>query len=202
MARKGGKPKCRLSTLPTPLGNPYDLVSSTAVIHAPEYSFVSIPSATDRPKPEFRSCPRRLLGETLTVEAISFPFPNLYPLQNAIGFQFRKSRSIVGGMYTKVTPVAQRVSWRFLLGLLCLGLVIVGGTLSVSHSHNQGNITHTDCALCVTAHAVVQPSATYLFIFIVQIFAAVYVLRSAPSSQKISPFALFTRPPPANDRLA
>jgi len=92
----------------------------------------------------------------------------------------------------------RRRSWRLLLGVLCIGLVILGSTLSVTHTHNQGEVRHVDCALCVTAHVVVQPAAVYVAVDIAQVFTPVHVPLSAAPSQKISPFALFTRPPPVD----
>jgi hypothetical protein len=101
-------------------------------------------------------------------------------------------------MYIKETALSRRRSWRLLLGVLCIGLVILGSTLAVAHTHNQGDIRHGDCALCVTAHVVVQPVAAYVAVDIAQVFAPVHVPIFAAPSQNISPFALFTRPPPVD----
>jgi hypothetical protein len=74
--------------------------------------------------------------------------------------------------------------------------------LSVAHSHPQGDVRHADCALCVTAHVVVQPVTAYVSVDIAQVFTPVHVPLSSAPSQNISPFALFTRPPPVNARLS
>ena len=101
-------------------------------------------------------------------------------------------------MYIKETALSRRRSWRLLLGILCIGLVILGSTLSVSHSHSQSDVRHADCALCVTAHVVVQPVAAYVAIDIAHVFTPVHVSLSSTPSQDIAPFALFTRPPPVD----
>ena len=113
-------------------------------------------------------------------------------------YQFTLSRVIVCGMYIKETALPGRRSWRLLLGVLCIGLVILGSTLSVAHTHNQGDVRHGDCAVCVTAHVVVQPVAAYVAIDIAQVFTPVHVPLSSTPSQNIAPFALFTRPPPVD----
>ena len=117
-------------------------------------------------------------------------------------YQFTPSRAIVGDMYIKETTLPRKRSWRLLLGVLCIGLVILGSTLSVAHTHNQGDVRHGDCALCVTAHVVVQPAAVYVAIDIAQVFTPVHVPLSSTPSQNISQFALFTRPPPVDLVLA
>jgi hypothetical protein len=117
-------------------------------------------------------------------------------------YQFKLSRAIVKSMYIKETALRSRRSWRLLLGVLCIGLVVLGGTLSVSHSHSQGGETHVDCALCVTAHIAVQSVAAYVAVDITQVFTPVNVPQSSAPSQDISAFALFTRPPPVDFVLA
>ena len=96
----------------------------------------------------------------------------------------------------------RRSSWRLLLGVLCIGLVILGCTLAVSHTHSQGNPTHADCALCVTAHVAIQPVAAYVTVDVTQVLTPVHVRLFSAPSQNISPFALFTRPPPVDLVLA
>src|SRR5271154_6220066 len=105
-------------------------------------------------------------------------------------------------MYIKGTTLRGTRSWRFFLCVLCIGLVVLGGTLSVSHSHHESDVRHADCALCVTAHVVVQPVAAFVAIDVAQVLTPVHVLLSSPPSQNISPFALFTRPPPENAPLS
>jgi len=105
-------------------------------------------------------------------------------------------------MYMKGTTVRGRRSWRLLLGVLYIGLVILGGTLSVTHSHSEGGAVHADCSLCVTAHIAVQLVAAYLVVDVARVYTAVHVSPASAPSQDISPFALFTRPPPVDFVLA
>jgi hypothetical protein len=96
----------------------------------------------------------------------------------------------------------QRQSWSFLLGLLCLALVVLGSTIQVAHSHANGDIAHPDCSLCATAHVVAQVVAAPAALIAVATVASVPV--ASPQSQPSRPtvFALFTRPPPAVSTLA
>src|SRR5262249_16109914 len=45
-----------------------------------------------------------------------------------------------------------RSAWRIFVSLLCIALVVAGGTVQAVHVHPQGDLSHSDCALCVTAH--------------------------------------------------
>jgi hypothetical protein len=91
-----------------------------------------------------------------------------------------------------------RGSWRHLLAILCVLLVVVAGTAQVAHTHADGADTHADCSLCAAAHVTVQmdqaPAAP------VPAVAVVATLESLPAAvvpSVLSTFALFTRPPPA-----
>jgi hypothetical protein len=94
-------------------------------------------------------------------------------------------------------------SWRLILALLCIGLVVACGTVQAVHVHPQGDISHSDCALCATAHLGVQVAdgpVTLLHIAPVISFVETFV---APTpTQNLSTFALFTRPPPVDFVLA
>jgi hypothetical protein len=84
--------------------------------------------------------------------------------------------------------------WRILLALLCIVLVVATATVELTHSHADGE--HADCALCVTAHVVIQtisaPALLVLFACIAAVAMAARVLILA----KATIFDLFTRPPP------
>jgi hypothetical protein len=94
-------------------------------------------------------------------------------------------------------------SWRLILALLCIALVVACGTVQAVHVHPQGDISHSDCALCATAHLGVQVAdgpVTLLHIAPVISFVETFV---APTpTQNLSTFALFTRPPPVDFVLA
>jgi hypothetical protein len=86
--------------------------------------------------------------------------------------------------------------WKFLLGILCLALLVFGSVVQVAHTHPGGDIAHTDCSLCATAHIVAQLVSQPVPVPATFIFSAVREFTAAPRPQKLSVFALFTRPPP------
>jgi hypothetical protein len=81
--------------------------------------------------------------------------------------------------------------------VLCVSLILLFGTLSVTHSHVDGKV-HSDCGLCVTAHAAVHMSAPPPQIFIAQVFTGLEAVRPVARPQSVPQFALFSRPPPAD----
>ncbi|HEY0308534.1 MAG TPA: hypothetical protein VGB94_10265 [Acidobacteriaceae bacterium] len=93
-----------------------------------------------------------------------------------------------------------RKHWRILLALLCVVLVVASATVELTHSHAGGlhpGGSHPGCALCATAHVVIQaaPIAALLVFFA----ATTAVARTAQMRRRLQPtiFSLFTRPPPA-----
>lgn len=105
-------------------------------------------------------------------------------------------------MFRQLIPAHMRSPWRLLLGLLCVGLVMFSGTLSVTHAHPQGPAFHADCGLCTTAHSVVQVTAQPVQVPVARVFTKIEVFLPAPRSRVLSRFALFTRPPPADANLS
>jgi hypothetical protein len=96
-----------------------------------------------------------------------------------------------------------RGAWRLLLSLLCISLVVACATIQIVHVHPQGNISHSDCALCATAHVSVQLAETPVTLHHVAPVISVVEAFVAPTpTQTISTFALFTRPPPVNAYLS
>jgi hypothetical protein len=88
-------------------------------------------------------------------------------------------------------------SWRFLLALFCVLLVVVAGTAQVAHTHADGADTHADCSLCAAAHVTVQVVQTPAPAPTVTVVAVLEALPLSVASSALSTFALFTRPPPA-----
>jgi hypothetical protein len=86
--------------------------------------------------------------------------------------------------------------WKFLLGILCLALLVFGSVVQVAHTHPGGDIAHTDCSLCATAHVVAQKVSQPVPIPAALVVSAVREFSAAPRPQTLSAFALFTRPPP------
>jgi hypothetical protein len=94
-------------------------------------------------------------------------------------------------------------SWRLVLALLCISLVVVSGAIQVVHVHPHGNISHSDCALCATAHLSAQVAdAPVTLRHIAPVISFVEAIVPSTPAQTISTFALFTRPPPVDFVLA
>jgi hypothetical protein len=94
-------------------------------------------------------------------------------------------------------------SWRYAVALLCILLVVVCGTIQAVHVHPQSDISHSDCALCVTAHVAVEVAAAPVMLHhVAPVVSAVEVFVAPRPVQRLSTFALFTRPPPVNAVLA
>jgi hypothetical protein len=94
-------------------------------------------------------------------------------------------------------------SWRLLLALLCISLVVACGTIQAVHVHPVGNISHSDCALCATAHVSVQVGETSVTLHhVAPVVSAVEALVAPTLAPALSTFALFTRPPPVDLVLA
>lgn len=92
-----------------------------------------------------------------------------------------------------------RGAWRLLLSVLCICLVVACGTIQVVHVHPQGDLSHSDCALCATAHVSVQLAETAMTLdHVASVISAVEAFVAPTPAQTISTFALFTRPPPVD----
>jgi hypothetical protein len=93
-------------------------------------------------------------------------------------------------------------SWRLVLALLCISLVIACGTIQAVHIHPHGDISHADCALCATAHVSVQVAELPVVLHITPIVSVVEPVVAPKLTRTFSTFALFTRPPPVDAVLA
>lgn len=92
--------------------------------------------------------------------------------------------------------------WKSLLGVLCMALVLIGGTLSVTHSHAHDVDQHGTCGLCVSAHMAVDLTAPAPQIVLIQVFTELEPATPVVRPQSAPHFALFSRPPPASASLA
>ncbi len=90
-----------------------------------------------------------------------------------------------------------RTPWRIVVGVLCIALIMLGGIVSVTHSHAQGESSHQDCGLCVTAHMAVQVAVTVTQVCVAQVFTRVETSSPIAQPQFTPQFALFSLPPPA-----
>jgi len=93
-------------------------------------------------------------------------------------------------------------SWRIFFALLCVLLVLATGTIQAVHSHPVGDISHADCALCVTAHVAVEVAQPPVTLIVASVVSAVEIFDPLMRTKTFFTFALFTRPPPVDSVLA
>lgn len=99
---------------------------------------------------------------------------------------------------------AKRGSWHSLvsiLGIVCIALVLVTGMLQVTHSHANGQIDH-DCALCFTAHQIVQIAVFVAVVLASHPIARFTCERFAPLPRQRFVLKLANRPPPEEPAFA
>jgi hypothetical protein len=89
-----------------------------------------------------------------------------------------------------------RSTWRILLALVCVLLVVVAGTVQVAHTHADGTDTHADCSLCAAAHITVHLAQTPIPAPVAVVVRVPEALPPSILPHTLSMFALFTRPPP------
>jgi hypothetical protein len=90
-------------------------------------------------------------------------------------------------------------SWlRSFVAVLCISLVLVGGMLSVTHSHKARGESHPDCGLCVVAHTAIQTGTPAPQVVVIQVFTRIEVSPQTPDLPSISIDPLFSRPPPSD----
>ncbi|MBV8629680.1 MAG: hypothetical protein JOZ83_02065 [Silvibacterium sp.] len=95
---------------------------------------------------------------------------------------------------------ASRLNWRLsplaMVGVICIALVLIAGIAQVAHSHPWGQPDH-DCALCVSAHQVVQIVALVtLAISILRVVAVAPERTRRPPAPSFF-YKLACRPPPS-----
>src|ERR1700744_277160 len=83
------------------------------------------------------------------------------------------------------------------LGFLCCALLVAGGIVHVVHSHADGKSLQADCALCHTAHQVVQPASAHSLPPTERVAARISAAPQPRRAQFYFVFSLLTRPPPA-----
>ena len=90
-------------------------------------------------------------------------------------------------------------SWlRVSVAVLCISLMLLGGMLSVTHSHQRVGVSHPDCGLCVVAHSAIETGTPAPQVFVFQVFTRVDAAPESPILPSIELDPLFSRPPPAD----
>jgi len=89
-----------------------------------------------------------------------------------------------------------RTTAGILFAVLCVLLVILSGTVQVVHAHQSGNLAHSDCSLCTTAHLVSLAVVPAAFLIAVKHDAEIVASLNPVCPRTLSVFELFTRPPP------
>ena len=100
------------------------------------------------------------------------------------------------------TTLRTHPRWRLLLGLLCIALVVLSGTISATHTHGRDHSLHEDCGLCVAAHATIQQAAVPVLLTLTKVIIHVEPARPVRRPSLILAFDLFTRPPPVRASLS
>jgi hypothetical protein len=106
--------------------------------------------------------------------------------------------------YSSNTVVRQRSNtetqstWKLLLALLCIALVIACGTIQAIHVHPDADLSHADCPLCATAHVAVQVVEPPVTLHVAPVVSMVEAYLPTIPSRTLTTFALFTRPPPVD----
>jgi hypothetical protein len=91
---------------------------------------------------------------------------------------------------------------RAALGFFCCALLVFAGIVQVGHTHADGQTVQSDCALCHTAHVVVQPPIPQSLPHTVWIVARISTALLPIRPKLFSVFSLFTRPPPVDIAFA
>ncbi|MFZ0630875.1 MAG: hypothetical protein WA399_10525 [Acidobacteriaceae bacterium] len=86
-------------------------------------------------------------------------------------------------------------SWFSIVGVICIALVLFTGVVHVAHFHANGQVDH-DCALCVTAHQVVQVAALVAVVVSSQPVVYRVAERRSPAPRQRFVLKLANRPPP------
>jgi hypothetical protein len=87
------------------------------------------------------------------------------------------------------------LSWISILGIVCIALVLMTSMLQVTHSHPSGQDDH-DCALCLTAHQVVQIAIVVTVVLVAHPIARVTSEGFSPLPRQRFVLKLANRPPP------
>jgi hypothetical protein len=96
--------------------------------------------------------------------------------------------------------VKPRFGWASVLGILCIGLVLVSGMAQAAHFHAAGTIDH-DCALCVAAHQAVHAAPAITLDLSSLAVACLPAVSRLVRPRSAVFFRLNSRPPPEGSAL-
>src|ERR1700677_4257758 len=102
---------------------------------------------------------------------------------------------------SSLKPRVRRSLW-IAVSFFCCALLAFTGIVQAGHTHPDGQTVQSDCALCHTAHLVVQPAIPQSLPPSVLIVAAILAALQPVRSRHFSIFSLFTRPPPVDIAFA
>jgi hypothetical protein len=105
-------------------------------------------------------------------------------------------------MLGRSTTLRKDPRWKLIVGLLCIALVVLSGTISATHTHGRDHSLHEDCGLCVAAHATVQLTTFAPLLTLTRVFTRIETARPIRRPSLILAFDLFTRPPPVHALLS
>ncbi|MGA7633681.1 MAG: hypothetical protein WCB11_23210, partial [Terriglobales bacterium] len=88
------------------------------------------------------------------------------------------------------------------LGFFCCALIAFTAAVQVGHTHLDSQGAQSDCALCHTAHIVVQPPIPQTLPQTVRTVAAISTAPQPIRVHVFCVFSLFTRPPPVDVAFA
>jgi hypothetical protein len=75
-------------------------------------------------------------------------------------------------------------------------LLVFGATIEIAHVHSAEGVSHTACALCATAHAVISPATPATVPLAARQTTAPVADLQPAFARRVSDFSLYTRPPP------
>jgi hypothetical protein len=105
---------------------------------------------------------------------------------------------MLGELAPSRNSVTHRSWLRVSVAVLCISLILLGGLLFATHTHQQEAAAHPDCVLCVVAHTAIQIGAPAPQIFVIQVVTRLDASPEAPALPSIAQDPLFSRPPPAD----
>jgi hypothetical protein len=105
-------------------------------------------------------------------------------------------------MMGQSTTLRTQPRWKLLVGLLCIALVVLSGTISATHTHGRDHSLHEDCGLCVAAHATAQQAIIAPLLTLTRVFIRIEPVRPIRRPSLVLAFDLFTRPPPVAASLS